>query len=109
LVTEEGYLHPSASAFSAMAWRLEGTRFARRVEVAEAVHAYIFSGDGRSVAVVAPHPARQATYALPAVPGGAWADLSGNPLKAGTQIGRRPVYLTVEGGVEAVERGLGAR
>ena len=67
LVTPEGYLHPSAAAHSEMAYELEDTVFARRVEPAKGVYAYLFAArdGGRSVAVLAPQ-AGHAAYAAPA-------------------------------------------
>lgn len=97
LVGPDGYLHPSAAAYSAMAWELEGTGFAERIEPAENVFAYLFEAPGgsRSVAVLAPRP-RHAEYPLP---GGAeltLRDLLGNPLEAGSVLGRRLVYVQAE-------------
>ncbi|EIQ00449.1 hypothetical protein OpiT1DRAFT_04992 [Opitutaceae bacterium TAV1] len=42
LVSEDGYLHPSAAAFSALAWRLEGKRFTQAVQVTSDTRAYVF-------------------------------------------------------------------
>jgi hypothetical protein len=91
LVTEEGYLHPAAAAYSAMASLLEDTKIAKISAPAEGVAAYKFQGRGRSVTVLSPRWVH-APYKLPT---GAY-DLYGNPLPAGQPLGQRLVYV-VEG------------
>jgi hypothetical protein len=88
LVTEEGYLHPSAAAHSAMAWFLEDTKIAKSVSLAEGVTSYVFRGAGRTVTVLSPQP-KHAVYSLPA----AGYDLFGNPLPKGAPLGKNLVYL----------------
>jgi hypothetical protein len=89
LVTEEGYLHPSAAAHSAMAWFLEDTKMAKSESPAAGVTSYLFKGAGRTVAVLMPQP-KHAAYTLPA----AGFDLFGNPLAKGSPLGNTLVYLT---------------
>ncbi len=101
LVTPEGYLHPTAAAHSTLAWLLECTRFSRRVAVGEGVTAYLFAGDGYSVAVISP-AARHAPYALPA---GAM-DLFGNPLPEKAPLGSTVAYLPLNAPVAELERAL---
>jgi hypothetical protein len=88
LVTEEGYLHPSAAAHSAMAWFLEDTKIAASESPAAGVTSYVFKGAGRTVTVLSPQP-RHAAYALPS----AGFDLFGNPLLKGSVLGSTLVYL----------------
>jgi hypothetical protein len=88
LVTEEGYLHPSAAAYSAMAWFLEDTHIVKTESPAEGVTSFIFRGKGRSVTVLSPAP-KHAPYALPA----AGFDLFGNPLPKGQPLASHLVYL----------------
>jgi hypothetical protein len=89
LVTEEGYLHPSAAAYSAMAWFLEDKKFAKSSSPASGVTAYVFEGAGGAVTVLSPLPSH-APYAIPA---GAY-DLYGNPVPKGQALGKRLVYVT---------------
>ena len=92
-------LHPTAAAHSTLAWLLECARFVRRVAVREGVTAYLFAGDGYSVAVISP-AARHAAYALPA---GAM-DLFGNPLPENAALGSTVVYLPANAPAEELER-----
>jgi hypothetical protein len=108
LVTEEGQLHPSGCAFSAMAWLLEDTRFAKRLELAEGIYAYLFAGDGRSVAVISSAP-KYADFTIPQPVGVSVTDLFGNPLPAGTKFTGRLVYLSTEKTVHELEALLTGR
>ena len=107
LVTEEGYLHPSGAAHSAMAWHLEGRRFVELVTVADHVHAFIFQGRSTAVAVLAPDPRQRASYRLPQAPGVAIRDLFGNPLGRGDPIGRTVVFVLGPTTVKGLRRILG--
>ena len=89
LVTDEGYLHPSGAAHSAMAWFLEDTKAVKSFSLAEGVEAFVFQGAGRTVTVLSPRPAH-AAYAVPA---GAY-DLFGNPVAAGQPLSKTLVYVT---------------
>jgi hypothetical protein len=88
LVTEDGYLHPSGAAHSAMAWFLEDTKFVTASTPAEGVTAYRFQGAGRTVTVLSPKP-KHAPYAIPAH----GYDLFGNPVPTGQALGRRLVSV----------------
>jgi len=88
LVTEEGYLHPSAAAYSAMAWLLEDEKIVKIESPAAGVTSVVFRGTARTVTVLSPLP-KHADYALPS---GAY-DLFGNPLPKGQPLGRTLVYL----------------
>ncbi len=104
LVTEEGYLHPSGAAHSAMAWHLEGCRFVGLVTVSDHVHAFLFQGRGNAVAVLAPDPRHRPDYLLPKAPGITIRDLFGNPLRAGEPIGRTAVFVSVPGPARGLRR-----
>ncbi len=108
LVTGDGCPHPSAAAYSQMARQLEDTHFIRRLDLAEGVHAYLFAGDGRSVAVLAKRPGH-AACAIPRPVGAAVEDLFGNPVDEGRRMGDELVYLCAEGGVEALAGQLDLR
>lgn len=53
LVTSEGALHPSAVAFSNMAWLLEGLTFQKLGKLDEGKYLYLFENEAGSVAVLA--------------------------------------------------------
>jgi hypothetical protein len=88
LVNEDGQLHPSAAAHSAMAWFVEGARFTRREQVAEGVTGYVFEAPGRTVTALAPRGLRK----IPRAEATAYYDLMGNPLPAGAIESRHMVY-----------------
>ena len=89
MVTDEGYLHPSGAAHSAMAWFLEDTHAVKSYSPAEGVEAFVFQGTGRTVTVLSASP-RHAVFSVPA---GAY-DLFGNPVPAGQPLGKTLVYVT---------------
>ena len=95
VVTDEGYLHPSAAGLSTAAWHLEDTRFAQRIELTKDAWAYLFEakGGGRSVAVLSPR-GNAAGYTLPAGDRVRVVDLFNNPVAPGTKLGRRMVFVT---------------
>jgi hypothetical protein len=92
LVTEEGALHPSAVTFSAMAWRLEDTKFEKCVVLDGRNVVFIFSGSGRTVAAVAP---AESSHGLELPPITKWttSDLLGNPLRDRKLTGNHLVYI----------------
>jgi hypothetical protein len=106
-VTQEGSLHPSGAAFSAMAWHLEDTRFVKYVPLAEGVWAAVFQGEGRAVAALVREPGSPA-FKVPALAGATARDLLGNPVDAGTPLDEKLVYLTVRGETAAFD-GLKAK
>lgn len=101
-VTQEGYLHPSGAAFSALAWHLEDMRFVKHLAVAGGVWAALFEGKGRAVAVLIRQP-DAADCRVPELPGVEASDLLGNPVVPGTLLDERIVYLDVRGGAGAFE------
>jgi hypothetical protein len=110
LVCEDGMLHPSGAAHSAMAWQLEDTRFVKIVPVAEGVNAYVFEArDGsRSVAVLL-RDAKPREYPLPAGDGQApleFTDIFGNPLAGGAPLGSTPVYVATAAPAAELERAI---
>lgn len=109
LVTEEGYLHPSAAAFSNLAWHLEDTTFVKRIELSPKLNAYLFESRDRtrSVAVLSPLPGSGA-QALPAIDA-PFEDLFGNPIKDRKKPTATLVYLPLPGSSQELERVLMAR
>jgi hypothetical protein len=98
LVTDEGYLHPVASAFSTLAWHLEDTRHQKTVQVAPGVYAYCFTGPRGKVAVLSRDPKRHDDYLLPNSDQYEIRDLFGNPVSAGSKLGDELVYITIKPG-----------
>ena len=80
LVDDFGYLHPSAAAFSALAWRLEDKVFVHTEEVTPETRAYVFQGASGWAAVLIPRPGAASTFDPGRCPGAEAADLYGNPL-----------------------------
>ena len=104
LVNYDGTMHPSGAAHSHLAWQLEDMKFARRIELAPNVFAYLFGGKGRAVAVLAPKG--QAAYTLPKNNALTISDLWGNNLSGGANLGRSLTYLALQGRVETLEQML---
>jgi hypothetical protein len=104
LVNYDGTMHPSGAAHSHLAWQLEDTKFARRVELTPQVFAYLFAGKGRAVAVLAPKG--QTAYTLPTNNGLTSSDLWGNNLPRGAKLGSTLTYLAWQGKVETLEQML---
>lgn len=83
LITAAGELHPAAGAYATLTSNLEGLRFAGRITIGKAVHAYLFSDGETSCAVLLPDPGvADAAWTPP--PSKRWksADLFGNPFRA---------------------------
>jgi hypothetical protein len=102
LVTEEGALHPSADAYSTMAWYLEDTKFVRQLTLADGVYAYLFDDKDRSVAVLSAKY-NHAEFKIPQGDDIHASDLFGNPIALGTILGDTIVYLWANKGIEAIE------
>lgn len=92
LVTEEGYLHPSAAAHANVAWLLDNARFVRRMELPGLVYAYLFEGDDRRVAVLVGGPEHRESD-IPRTAGGQVLDMFGNPVAEDVKLGRYPVFI----------------
>lgn len=107
IVNEDGQLHPSGCAYSAMAWLLEDTKFVERLEVAEGVYAYLFAGAGRAVAAISCGPS-SATWKLPTSAGVSATDLFGNPVAPGSTFSGHLTYLTA-GTADELQTVLGGR
>ena len=96
-------MHPSADAYSAMAWYLEGTKFVKLLTLADGVYAYVFAGKDRSVAVLsAKH--NHAEFKIPQGDDIHSSDLFGNPITSGTILGDTLVYLWTNKDIEAIEK-----
>lgn len=113
LVTPDGALHPSAAAYAQLAWLLEDCRPVQVLPLAEGVNAYVFqtrpeAKAARAVAVLSTAPS-YAAYALPQVEGLGYSDLFGNPLPAGTALGRNLVYAAVQGDAALLLKSLPAK
>lgn len=96
LVCADGSPHPSALARAALAWQVEGLKFAERVELADGVFGFLFEGNGRSVAVICPRP-EHAPFNLPTGEGAGNFDIWLNPLPAGSPLERSSVYVSASG------------
>lgn len=101
LVTEEGALHPSADAYSAMAWYLEDTKFVKLLTLADGVYAYLFSGKDRSVAVLS-SKYNHAEFKIPQDNDTHTFDLFGNPVAPDKLLGDTLVYLVTNKGIETI-------
>jgi len=99
LVTEEGMLHPSADAYSAMAWYLEDTKFVKLLTLADDVYAYLFSGQNHSIAVLSSKYSH-AEFKIPQNNDIRAFDLFGNPITPDTLLGDTLVYLVTNKGIE---------
>jgi hypothetical protein len=104
LVNFDGSLHPSGAAHSNMAWELEDTKFSKRIEVAPNVFAYLFSGKGRAVAVLAPR--EQTNYTLPNNAKFTISDLWGNAPPTGSKLGTTLNYISFTGSVDTLQKAL---
>ncbi|OPZ15198.1 MAG: hypothetical protein BWZ10_01777 [candidate division BRC1 bacterium ADurb.BinA364] len=105
LTCGDGTLLPLAQAISALAWHIEGKRYAGMAELAPQVWAYLFEGDGESAACLV--NATGKPWKAPALPAGiALRDLCGNPLPAPGAAGPETCYLAGPS-LEALEHALG--
>ena len=93
LVAADGSLHPSAVAFSNMAWLLENTKFKEVKTLAKGVYAYIFTGKGRSVAVIS-SKSEYEKITIPDLPEIIVYDLFGNPLDKGAHFDGKLIFLS---------------
>ncbi len=103
--TDDGFLHPSAGAFSAMAWELEDTKFVKTVEVSRGVYAHLFAGKGRSVAAFTGE-AKHDKYVLPGTPAISARNLFGNPLPPGSAFTGNVIYVEAAGDADSLARAL---
>lgn len=79
LLGTDGYPYPTLVAFSNMAWLLEDRPFVKHFQVGKKVWAYIFTGRGKSVAVISGF--RNGVYTIPKNDKLKVLDLFGNPIK----------------------------
>ena len=105
LLTPEGYLHPCAAALSTTAWLLDETKFVERRTIVKGVTAYVFSGNGRAIAVLIPMPGH-ASFLPPRGEGIEVLDLFGNPVPKGEKLGGRLVYVILDGGAKKLAERL---
>jgi hypothetical protein len=98
-VTSSGSLHPSALGRATLAWHVDGLEFRRGVELGDGVYAFVFEGQGRSVAVICPRFGH-GTLLLPTNGDIVVRDLFNNPRAADETIGDQSVFVTLEGPAE---------
>ncbi len=93
LVTPDGALHPSAAAHSALAFFIEGRKFARSMRIGDDAWALVFEGEDGVVAALSGKKAKEARSLQ--IPAGAQAfDLFGNPLRERIDFDGRVAYLS---------------
>jgi len=85
LVTEDGALHPSATAFANLTWHLEDTHFVERIALDANTSACLFEGASRCAAAIIPPPEGTA-IALKSDGAVTITDLYGNPIKNGESL-----------------------
>lgn len=93
LMTEEGYLHPSADALSALTYFLEDKKFEKHTTLALGVNEYLFKGKHGKVSVLSTTPGKREVYKMPINHVKKYFDLFGNPLQAGTTLGDTLVFV----------------
>lgn len=94
MVAQDGSLHPSAVAHSAMAYFLEDKEFQTQTDLGNGLYAYTFSGSsGDSVTVLMDNYSSN-TWHIPRPTGGMVYDLFGNQMNDGTRYAGNIVYLT---------------
>ncbi len=92
LIGPDGYPHLELSAYSNMAWQLEGSTFLRTLKLTDAVCAFVFKGRNGSVAVISGK--RSGAYTVPGNHKLDVCDLFGNPLKGNVQFNGLLLYIT---------------
>ncbi len=92
LISEDGYLHPSAAAFSHMAWELEDTKFSKIMPMGGESYVYLFKGKKKTVAVLAPAKSG-AKIALPRRNDWTVSDQLGNPPQSDVHTANTLVYI----------------
>ena len=107
LVTDDGYLHPSAAALSALAYQTEDTRFVNVRTVGRGVYAYLFETPAhtRAVAILSSAP-NHAAYRLKLDKGLSASDLFGNPLTGPIMVEDNLVTISAAGSASQLERRL---
>jgi hypothetical protein len=93
-VTLDGSAHPAAIGRSTLAWHVDGLRFAGHIEPAKGVHAWLFEGQGRAVAVLTPRP-DHAPFTPPQ--SASIRDLWMNPVPSGSPVDKGTLFATIEG------------
>lgn len=95
-VTMDGSAHPAALGRATLAWHVDGLRFVRREEPAPGVHAFLFEGGGRAVAVLAPRP-DHAPFKVPAGEGVEARDIWNNIPPPQSALENGTVFVTLQG------------
>jgi len=102
LTTKSGELNVSASAYAAMTWLLEDTRFARRLALRDGVHAFVFAarpGATRRTRVTVLLAAENGRPPVipPAIAGACYYDIFGNQTPPGVHTAGRVAYIVADG------------
>ncbi len=105
LVNDDAFAHPEAAAHSALAYELEDTHFVKQLDPGDGIHAYLFTGNGRSVAVILSE-AKFAKYVLPHPNDGLARDLFGNDVKVGELFRGTTVFVSSPTDVETLVKQL---
>jgi len=92
LMNVDGGLHPCLTAFSNMAWHIEGRKYTNTKEIRPGLFAYTFEGQGGVVAVLISKGANR--HELQKLnPNIAVRDLFGNPLELPAKVGDYAVFI----------------
>jgi hypothetical protein len=102
LVTDEGALHPSGAAHSALAWYLDDARFVKILDIADGLYAYLFESSYRSVAVLSTRHG-STEFKIPQQEYVHAADLFGNTIAPGAVAGDTLFYLWTPKGIKTLE------
>jgi hypothetical protein len=92
LVTDDGFAHPQAAALSAEAWELEDTHFVKHLDLHGGMHAWIFAGKDRSVAVITSET-KHRDFSLQYSKDATVRDLFGNTVKPGDSFKGTTVFI----------------
>ena len=97
LLSEDGYPHPTAVAYAALAWRLEGKRFVETIELKSGVRACVFANDAAWTTVMMPRPGTP--FSVPSNQRDAFSpeDLYGNPLPTDAPLNDEVFFLSGKG------------
>ncbi|MEI6607481.1 MAG: hypothetical protein WCP35_19395, partial [Verrucomicrobiota bacterium] len=110
LTTDDGYLNPSAAAFSNLAWQLDSLHFEKKINPTQGINASIFNNQIKATAVLLTQTGSEARYRLPVRWGVTCVDMLGNPVARDAELRNQLVYVTVPAwliNIDAVLQGRG--
>lgn len=93
IVTDDGFVNPSAVALAALAWHTDGMKAVKQVELAPRVYGYLFELPDASRSVVVISPNQSSSYVPPTGVGAIREDLFGNSLPPDRPVGTNIEYL----------------